>query len=66
MASEHGQPGRMNAVQKQNLHKPGGSGIVSGGGEPDGSTGGTNDSGGDSGGVSDPNGGTNPDPCIGC
>jgi hypothetical protein len=62
VAGDHGAQGRANAVEKQDLHKPGGSGVISGdtGG---GSTGGTDTGGGSTGG--DTGGGT-PGPCSGC
>ena len=59
---QHGQHGRDNAAAKQDLHKPGGSGVVSGGsgdtGTTDTGTGGT----GGTGGTTDPP----PGPCTGC
>jgi hypothetical protein len=58
VAGDHGQQGRDNAAAKQDLHKPGGSGVVSGG-----STGGTT-SGDTTGGTT--GGGTTSGPCTGC
>ena len=64
VAGEHGQHGRDKATAKQDLHKPGGSGVVSGGSGDTGNTGtGTGDTGG-TGGTTDP--GTTPGPCTGC
>ena len=63
VAGEHGQHGRDNAAAKQNLHKPGGSGVVSGGT----SGGGTTDTGtSGTGGTGDSGGGTTELPCTGC
>jgi hypothetical protein len=59
VAGDHGRRGRDNAAAKQDLHKPGGSGVDSGG-----STGGTTDGGGTTGGTT--GGGTTPGPCTGC
>jgi hypothetical protein len=63
VAGEHGQYGRDNAAAKQDLHKPGGSGVDSGG-STGGTTGGTTDGGGTTGGTT--GGGTTPGPCTGC
>lgn len=64
-AGAHGQDGRSNAAAKQDLHKPGGSGVVTSSGDTGGSTGG--DTGGSTGGGDtsggDTGGGT---PCTGC
>lgn len=60
VAPDHGQQGRDNAAAKQDLHKPGGSGVSSGTGGTGGSTGG--DTGGSTGGDTG-GGGT---PCTGC
>jgi hypothetical protein len=71
VAGAHGAHGRANAAAKQDLHKPGGSGVVSGGGgDTGGSTGGDTggSTGGDTGtstGGSDTGGGTT-GPCSGC
>lgn len=61
-AGDHGTQGRANAQQKQDLYKPAGSGVSTGGGGTEGSTGGTDTSGGGTGGT-DTGGGT---PCTGC
>ena len=66
VAGDHGQHGRDKAAAKQDLHKPGGSGVVSGGtvagGTTDTSTGGT----GGTSGTGDSGGGTTEVPCTGC
>jgi hypothetical protein len=61
VAGEHGQKGRDNAAAKQDLHKPGGSGVVSGdtGSVPTGGDTGSGTTGGDT-------GGQTPGPCSGC
>ena len=64
VAGEHGQHGRDNAAAKQDLHKPGGSGVVSTSGGSSGSNDGTTGSDGDSSGGSTDTGGGNP--CTGC
>lgn len=62
VAGDHGQHGRDNAAAKQDLHKPGGSGVVSGGSGDTGTTDtGTAGTGG-TGGTTDPP----PGPCTGC
>jgi len=61
-AGEHGQYGRNKAAAKQDVHKPGGSGVVSGGSGGEGTT----DTGsGETGGTTD-TGGDVPGPCSGC
>jgi len=60
VAVDHGAQGRANAQQKQDAHKPGGSGVTTSGGDTGGTTGGT-DTGGSTGGT-DTGGG----PCTGC
>ncbi|HLZ33389.1 MAG TPA: hypothetical protein VKP13_05175 [Nitrospira sp.] len=55
VAGVHGEQGRTNAAEKQDLHKPGGSGVVSDSGNTGSSTGGTTDTGGSTTG-----------PCSGC
>ena len=60
VAGDHGDRGRDNAEDKQNAHKPGGSGVSSTG-STGGSTGGTGTgTGGSTGGT------TTPGPCTGC
>lgn len=60
-AGEHGQEGRNNAAAKQDLHKPGGSGVVTGGSGGEGTT----DTGTSTGGTTDTGGGE-VGPCVGC
>ena len=62
VAGEHGQQGRDNAAAKQDLHKPGGSGVVTGGTGGDGTT---NTGSGGTGGTTDTGGGA-VGPCSGC
>jgi hypothetical protein len=63
VAGDHGQHGRDKAAAKQDLHKPGGSGVVSGGT----GGGGTTDTGtAGTGGTGDSGGGTTELPCTGC
>jgi hypothetical protein len=59
VAGAHGEQGRTNAAEKQDLHKPGGSGVVSDGGNTGSSTGGS------TGGTTD-TGGSTTGPCSGC
>ena len=61
-AGVHGQHGRDKAADKQDLHKPGGSGVVSGG-TGDEST--TDTGSGETGGTTDTGGGV-AGPCSGC
>lgn len=60
VAGDHGAEGRAKAAANQDAHKPGGSGVVSGGTT-------TGSSGGSTGGTTDPvPPSTDPGPCVGC
>ncbi len=66
---DHGDRGRDNAATKQDLHKPGGSGVTDNegtGGSTGGSTGGTTSGGSTGGTTGGTSGGTTPGLCTGC
>lgn len=64
VAGDHGAQGRANAVEKQDLHKPGGSGVSTSGGSTGGDTSGGSTGGDTSGGST--GGDTSGGPCSGC